>query len=91
MRDLAAVAQMPHQLPDEFKEVDILINNAGLALGVTTVSDHDIEVINVGTITEVVVYKFTRSCDKHVVTPGAEFDSADTEAGTLQAFSQPSR
>lgn len=44
MRDLAAVAQMPHQLPDEFREVDILINNAGLALGVTTVSDHDINV-----------------------------------------------
>lgn len=44
MRDLAAVAQMPHQLPDEFREVDILINNAGLALGVTTVSDHDIKV-----------------------------------------------
>lgn len=44
MRNLEAVAQMPHQLPDQFKEVDILINNAGLALGVTTVDSHDIEV-----------------------------------------------
>jgi NADP-dependent 3-hydroxy acid dehydrogenase YdfG len=44
MRNLEAVAQLPHQLPAEFREVDILINNAGLALGVTTVGDHDIEV-----------------------------------------------
>jgi NAD(P)-dependent dehydrogenase (short-subunit alcohol dehydrogenase family) len=44
MRDLDAVSQLPAQLPDEFKEVDILINNAGLALGVTTVTDHDIQV-----------------------------------------------
>jgi NAD(P)-dependent dehydrogenase (short-subunit alcohol dehydrogenase family) len=44
MRDLDAVAQLPAQLPDEFKEVDILINNAGLALGITTVIDHDIQV-----------------------------------------------
>jgi NADP-dependent 3-hydroxy acid dehydrogenase YdfG len=44
MRNLEAVAQLPHQLPAEFQEVDILINNAGLALGVTTVGDHDIEV-----------------------------------------------
>lgn len=44
MRDLDAVAQLPAQLPQEFQAVDILINNAGLALGVTTVSEHDIEV-----------------------------------------------
>lgn len=44
MRDLAAVARLPHELPDGFKDIDILVNNAGLALGVTTVSDHDIEV-----------------------------------------------
>lgn len=44
MRDLDAVSQLPAQLPDEFKAVDILINNAGLALGVTTVTDHDIQV-----------------------------------------------
>lgn len=44
MRDLDAVVQLPAQLPQAFQAVDILINNAGLALGVTTVSDHDIEV-----------------------------------------------
>lgn len=43
IRDLDAVAQLPAQLPQAFQAVDILINNAGLALGVTTVGEHDIE------------------------------------------------
>jgi 3-hydroxy acid dehydrogenase/malonic semialdehyde reductase len=43
MRDLKAVERMPHELPADFKDVDILINNAGLALGVSSVTDHDIE------------------------------------------------
>lgn len=44
MRDLGAVAQLPQQLPEEFRDIDILINNAGLALGVATIGGHDIEV-----------------------------------------------
>eukprot|EP00775_Hariotina_reticulata_P004084 gene4084-4331_t len=43
MRDLEAVKHFAADLPSEFQEVDILINNAGLALDVTTVSDHLIE------------------------------------------------
>ena len=31
--DGAAVAALPHSLPDEWREVDVLVNNAGLALG----------------------------------------------------------
>jgi NAD(P)-dependent dehydrogenase (short-subunit alcohol dehydrogenase family) len=33
MTDLPAVAKTLEHLPDDFKPVDILINNAGLALG----------------------------------------------------------
>lgn len=62
MRDLAAVAQMPHQLPPEFREVDILVNNAGLALGVTTVGDHDIEVSCTRQAVRHVVQVFVVSC-----------------------------
>lgn len=31
--DGAAVAALPHSLPNEWREVDVLVNNAGLALG----------------------------------------------------------
>lgn len=44
MRDLAAVQDLAQDLPDDFREVDILVNNAGLALGVSSVSEHDLEV-----------------------------------------------
>lgn len=35
--DIDAVAKLPQTLPDEFKPVAVLVNNAGLALGVNTV------------------------------------------------------
>jgi hypothetical protein len=44
MRDLAAVAALPGALPAAFSEVDFLVNNAGLALGVGTVESQDVEV-----------------------------------------------
>ncbi len=40
--DTAAVAKLPTELPQEFKNVDILINNAGLALGVSTVQSNSV-------------------------------------------------
>lgn len=43
LRDLGAVAQLPQQLPEEFRDVGILVNNAGLALGVAAIGGHDIE------------------------------------------------
>lgn len=43
MRDLEGVKGLPGSLPPEFQEVDILINNAGLALGVSTVENQDTE------------------------------------------------
>lgn len=33
VRDAEAVMKLPEKLPDEFSEVDVLVNNAGLALG----------------------------------------------------------
>ncbi len=33
VRDAAAVAALPHQLPTGWQKVDVLVNNAGLALG----------------------------------------------------------
>ncbi len=33
VRDSEAVMQLPEKLPDEFSRVDVLVNNAGLALG----------------------------------------------------------
>lgn len=33
VRDSEAVMQLPGKLPDEFSQVDVLVNNAGLALG----------------------------------------------------------
>lgn len=41
--DLDAIAKLPQTLPNEFKEVDILINNAGLALGVTSVENNNVK------------------------------------------------
>jgi len=37
VRDLETIMRLPESLPPEFKDVDILINNAGLALGVAPV------------------------------------------------------
>lgn len=40
--DLDAVAALPSTLPKEFADVDILINNAGLALGVSSVENNKV-------------------------------------------------
>jgi len=37
-----AVAALPEQLPEEFRDVDVLVNNAGCALGLSTVATNDI-------------------------------------------------
>ena len=44
MQDLPAVAKTLAQLPAEFKPIDILINNAGLALGLCPADEVKIEV-----------------------------------------------
>jgi NADP-dependent 3-hydroxy acid dehydrogenase YdfG len=44
MQDIAGVVALPQRLPEGFREVGILINNAGLALGTTSVAEHDIQV-----------------------------------------------
>lgn len=41
--DLQAVAELPKKLPAKFQNVDILLNNAGLALGVTPAEANDVE------------------------------------------------
>lgn len=43
VRDLKAIEALPGNLPEEFSEVDVLINNAGLALGTQSVQDNVIE------------------------------------------------
>lgn len=40
--DTDAVQQLPSKLPDNFKDVSVLINNAGCALGVATVENNSI-------------------------------------------------
>lgn len=40
--DLDAVAKLPDHLPEDFNDVDILINNAGCALGVATADTNNI-------------------------------------------------
>eukprot|EP00605_Chrysophyceae_sp_TOSAG23-4_P002163 GSChrysophyteH1.ASY1.ANO1.2391.1 assembled CDS len=42
VQDTAACMALPDQLPKGFNEVDVLVNNAGLALGVATAIDNDI-------------------------------------------------
>lgn len=41
--DLTAVAELPKKLPAKFQNVDILLNNAGLALGVSPAESNDVE------------------------------------------------
>ncbi len=41
--DTEAVAALPSKLPERFKNVEVLVNNAGLALGVSTVDTNSIE------------------------------------------------
>ena len=36
--------QLPGQLPADFRDVDVLVNNAGLALGVAGIADLDMAV-----------------------------------------------
>ena len=40
--DFDAIAALPEKLTDEFKNVDIIVNNAGLALGVNTVDNNNL-------------------------------------------------
>ena len=42
MQDLDAVQDFPSSLPSEFQQVDLLVNNAGLALGLEAVDTTDI-------------------------------------------------
>ena len=50
VRDTDRVSNLPHELPEEFNDVSILINNAGLALGTqsrehmmkTNITKHDL-------------------------------------------------
>jgi NADP-dependent 3-hydroxy acid dehydrogenase YdfG len=41
--DMPTVASLPNRLPKEFASVDIIINNAGLALGVTSVENNNVQ------------------------------------------------
>lgn len=41
--DTDAVAALPKKLPENFRDVEILVNNAGLALGVSSVENNSIE------------------------------------------------
>lgn len=43
VRDTDRVTALPSELPDEFKQVDILINNAGLALGTESIDKINID------------------------------------------------
>tara|TARA_B110000090_G_C13117884_1_gene345052 strand:- start:180 stop:323 length:144 start_codon:yes stop_codon:yes gene_type:complete len=38
---------LPEQLPADFKDVAVLVNNAGLALGVSTVDTNDLGQVRV--------------------------------------------
>lgn len=41
--DMATVKALPSALPAEFADVSVLVNNAGLALGVTSVDKNSVE------------------------------------------------
>jgi len=42
MTDMAALRDLPRSLPEGWREIDVLVNNAGLALGVERAQDSDI-------------------------------------------------
>lgn len=42
VNDLQQVADLPKKLPSKFRDVDILLNNAGLAIGLTSVDQNDV-------------------------------------------------
>ena len=42
MMDKAAIASLPDALPAEWRAIDVLVNNAGLALGVARAQDSDV-------------------------------------------------
>lgn len=41
--DFEAVQKLPNELPADFKEVDVLVNNAGLAKGVCSVEENTMQ------------------------------------------------
>jgi len=43
VRDRASVERLPASLPDTFAEVDVLVNNAGLALGLAPAQEADVD------------------------------------------------
>ena len=47
VRDVEACMALPEQLPADFKDVAVLVNNAGLALGVSTVDTNDLGQVRV--------------------------------------------
>jgi len=49
VRDTEQVKTFLEDLPEEFRQIDILINNAGLALGVASVDTNDLEQAKVRT------------------------------------------
>eukprot|EP00195_Chlamydomonas_chlamydogama_P012771 CAMPEP_0202892846 /NCGR_PEP_ID=MMETSP1392-20130828/2528_1 /ASSEMBLY_ACC=CAM_ASM_000868 /TAXON_ID=225041 /ORGANISM="Chlamydomonas chlamydogama, Strain SAG 11-48b" /LENGTH=267 /DNA_ID=CAMNT_0049576953 /DNA_START=116 /DNA_END=919 /DNA_ORIENTATION=- len=62
VRNLDAVAALPAQLPQEFSEVSILINNAGLALGTSPAQDNLMEDMRIMLETNVLaVMAFTKA------------------------------
>ena len=54
VRNKEACMKVGEQLPSEFREIDVLVNNAGLALGVATVDKNDLEDVTVTMETNVV-------------------------------------
>lgn len=66
VRDTERVKTFLEDLPEEFQQIDILINNAGLALGVASVDTNDLEQAKVRATTVIVrgmERKFGRSTD----------------------------
>lgn len=68
VRDLDRIAALPDALPDEFKQVYVLVNNAGLALGTNHIQDNDLADIKTMLDTNVLaVAAFTKVFSKGMI------------------------